>query len=241
VGHVVVLAIAVSFIWLGFWQLNKAEATWHTNATIRARESMPPADFGSLVTGSDMVSGALYRRVTVAGHYDPSKQFVVLYRTLDEQPGAFVLTPMVTSDGAAVIVNRGWFPSQDAQPSIPPGSDPPSGQVRVTGLLLAGEGKTRISGTSDGTIELTTIDLAATKGSVPAAIYPAYVQLQLQDPALPSAALRTLPPPDLSSGPYFSYAVQWFLFTAVGLVGWPLLIRRASRERSAHSTPLPTY
>jgi cytochrome oxidase assembly protein ShyY1 len=235
VGHIVVLAIAVSFIWLGFWQLNKAEATWHTNATIRARESMAPTDFGSLVTGSDLVSGALYRRVTVAGHYDTSKQFVVLYRTVDEEPGAYVLTPLVTPDGAAVIVNRGWFPSQDAQPSVPPGSDPPSGQVRVTGLLLAGEGKTRAAGSSGGTIELTTIDLAATKASVPPAIYPAYVQLQLQDPALPSAALQTLPPPDLSSGPYFSYAVQWFLFTAVGLVGWPLLIRRASTERTSET------
>jgi cytochrome oxidase assembly protein ShyY1 len=237
VGHIVVLSIAVLFLWLGFWQLNKAEATWHTNATIRARESVAAADFGTLVKGSDMVSGALYRRVTVAGHYDPGKQFVVLYRTLDEEPGAFVLTPLVTSDGTAVIVNRGWFPSQDAQPSVPPGSEPPSGQVQVTGLLIAGEGRTRVSGSSGGTIELTTIDLAAVKVSVPSAIYPAYVQLQLQDAAPPSGALRALPPPDLSSGPYFSYAVQWFLFTAVGLVGWPLLIRRAARERA---TGLPT-
>jgi cytochrome oxidase assembly protein ShyY1 len=50
--------------------------------------------------------------------------------------------------------------------------------------------------------------------------------------------------PDLSEGPHFWYAVQWFMFTAVGVAGIVVFIRgdlRARREEreeaaEAHAT-----
>jgi len=35
-----------------------------------------------------------------------------------------------------------------------------------------------------------------------------------------------LPPPDLSEGPHLGYAGQWFIFAAIGAVGWVILLRR---------------
>ena len=35
--------------------------------------------------------------------------------------------------------------------------------------------------------------------------------------------------PELSEGTHLSYAVQWFLFTAVVVVGYPILLRRTIR------------
>ena len=48
------------------------------------------------------------------------------------------------------------------------------------------------------------------------------------DPAdgLPIAA----PPPALPEGPHLGYAVQWFLFAGVVVVGYPLLLRRVTRR-----------
>lgn len=39
-----------------------------------------------------------------------------------------------------------------------------------------------------------------------------------------------LPAPTMDEGPHFSYAVQWFIFTTVAVVGYPLILRRRARE-----------
>jgi cytochrome oxidase assembly protein ShyY1 len=57
------------------------------------------------------------------------------------------------------------------------------------------------------------------------------VRLHDQVPAQASGLPRRIPPPALDEGPHFSYAVQWFTFTAIGLIGWPLLLRKAARDR----------
>ena len=45
-----------------------------------------------------------------------------------------------------------------------------------------------------------------------------------------------LDPPARDEGPHLSYAVQWFLFSGVVIVGYPLLLRRRARtlDTSAH-------
>jgi surfeit locus 1 family protein len=32
--------------------------------------------------------------------------------------------------------------------------------------------------------------------------------------------------PDLSDGPHLSYAIQWFSFATIALVGYPIYVRR---------------
>ena len=39
-----------------------------------------------------------------------------------------------------------------------------------------------------------------------------------------------LPTPDLGEGPHLSYAVQWFIFTLIGLVGYPLVLARVAQD-----------
>jgi cytochrome oxidase assembly protein ShyY1 len=39
-----------------------------------------------------------------------------------------------------------------------------------------------------------------------------------------------VPVPDLGEGPHLNYAVQWFLFAAVGVLAYPFLLRRQARE-----------
>ena len=37
-------------------------------------------------------------------------------------------------------------------------------------------------------------------------------------------------PPELTEGSHLSYAVQWFIFTLIGLVGYPLVLRRVAAD-----------
>ena len=39
-----------------------------------------------------------------------------------------------------------------------------------------------------------------------------------------------LPLPDLTEGPHLSYAVQWFIFMTIALIGYPLVLRKVSKE-----------
>jgi cytochrome oxidase assembly protein ShyY1 len=38
--------------------------------------------------------------------------------------------------------------------------------------------------------------------------------------------------PELDEGPHFSYAVQWFIFSTIAIVGYPLILRRNAREKA---------
>jgi cytochrome oxidase assembly protein ShyY1 len=51
--------------------------------------------------------------------------------------------------------------------------------------------------------------------------------------------LVPVPPPALSRGPHLSYAVQWFIFTLIALIGYPVILRRQAygRDRSADEWP----
>jgi cytochrome oxidase assembly protein ShyY1 len=40
-----------------------------------------------------------------------------------------------------------------------------------------------------------------------------------------------VPPPELDEGPHLSYAVQWFIFSAIAIVGYPLVLRRVVLRR----------
>jgi cytochrome oxidase assembly protein ShyY1 len=60
---------------------------------------------------------------------------------------------------------------------------------------------------------------------------PLLAQLQAQDPPQSGDLPRLVPPPELSEGPHLSYAIQWFTFATIALVGYGLLVRREVRDR----------
>ena len=63
---------------------------------------------------------------------------------------------------------------------------------------------------------------------------------ELIDEQPPPAVAPVRPPePTLDAGPHLSYAVQWFLFTAIGVAGIVVFIRgdlRARREEREDAT-----
>ena len=142
---------------------------------------------------------ALYRRVTVEGEYDRTGERIDGGRALDGRPGEHVVTPFVLVDGREILVNRGWVPNSAAtSDAAPPEAAPPAGAVKVTGVVLPGD---------DAPV----------------------LRLERQDPPQPDGVPTALggDAVETDEGPHLSYAVQWFLFAAVALVGWPILLRRS--------------
>jgi cytochrome oxidase assembly protein ShyY1 len=236
-GHLVVLTVAALFVRLGFWQLHRLAEVRARNALVEARLSLPPAPLRDLVgPGAPGPDEARYRRAVVEGRYDPGAQVVVPFRSTEEGPGHFLLDVLVARDGTAVLVNRGWVPlsgrPQERVEQVAAAYPPPEGAVRVTGILLPSEPPGPPPRREGTVVESARIDVAALERVLGLDLAPLYLQLEGQEPvggALPAP----VPLPERSEGPHLSYAVQWFLFATVGVVGWAVYVRR-SRARRPH-------
>jgi cytochrome oxidase assembly protein ShyY1 len=234
VGHLAVLTLAGLFILAGFWQLDRLHQVRARNAVVRSRMGSPPTPLEAVLPPNALDPGdASYRRVIVTGRYDLSRQVLVQFRSYSGDPGDYLLTPVVTSNGSAILVNRGWIPLSNTPVQQARGLDPPPGDVRLTGILFPSEksGSKPIDA-AGGIVEVTRIDLPSLARALGGArLYPAYLQLTAQSPTQAGDYPIVLPLPHLDNGPHLSYAIQWFSFTAIGLVGWPLLLRRSLRDR----------
>ncbi|HXF72366.1 MAG TPA: SURF1 family protein [Actinomycetota bacterium] len=223
--HLAVVVVASTCVRLGFWQLDRLEQRRAFNALVRAREAMPAEPVDRLLLPGTEAAAASYRRAWAEGRYDPGREVLLFGRSLDGAPGSHVLTPLLLPDGRALVVDRGWVPLDVEEPPVA-WAAPPSGRVRVEGILLPPESADP-DALAGGRLER--VSLAALARALPYPLLPAYLELRRQDPP-PGPLPRPAPPPELTEGPHLSYAVQWFLFAAVAVAVYAALLRRELRR-----------
>ncbi|MGI8577821.1 MAG: SURF1 family cytochrome oxidase biogenesis protein [Nocardioidaceae bacterium] len=215
----VVIVVGFTCVELGLWQFRRYHERQHSNAvTTTNLKAAPIAVSGILSTNAEPASGDEWRVVRTTGTYDAKHQVVVLYRSVNSQPGIEVVVPLVTPSGTAVLVDRGWVPSVtngnlDQHPPAPP-----AGRVTVTGWV-------RIDATDASNLvtpvggAVRSISAAAIKTTLPYPAYDGFVALIKEQPSVKNAPLKS-GGPDLGSGPYFFYGVQWFFFALLGFGFW---------------------
>jgi surfeit locus 1 family protein len=217
-GHVIALAAVVAFVRLGVWQLDRLDEKQERNRIIAARADGPAVD----VEDVDPDEGD-YQHVVARGRFDAGDEVLVRNRTYQGTVGAEVVTPLVLDDGTAVLVDRGWIPLDTAAPS------PPDGEVEVEGLLRATQ-RRRIGpkDPAEGELDVVNrIDVERIQQQSDLDLFPLWLAQSSPEPEGDYPIL--LPPPPRDEGPHRSYAIQWFLFASVVLVGYPLLLRRRMR------------
>lgn len=229
-GIAIALLTVIAFVNLGLWQLRRLDERQAINVAIAARSNAEPVLLGTALAtyGTDPES-LVYTKVKVVGEYQPSDEVMVIGTTLNGRSGHDVLTPLST-DGASVAVNRGWVPiDTEGPPAV--GADPPIGRVELVGVLLESQKQGSIGTPGpDGTYrQVGRIDLDTLSGQWGSDLLPLYLLLDQQAPAggelpLPRAA------PEPSEGSHLSYAVQWFIFALIALVGFPLLALQNARR-----------
>jgi len=240
-SHLFVLALVVAMIGAGLWQLDRLQQKKDRNALVEERLDEPVAPVEEIVApgqGTEAGGDVRFRRATATGTYAVDEQVLVRNRTFDGAPGSWVLTPLVLRDGSALVVNRGWVPVTADQP-VPAEAAPPTGEVAVEGLLEESQTRGSFGPTDPSGEELATlsrVDLDRLQEQVDEDLYPVWLQLEEQDPEQGDRP-TVLERPDLSEGPHLSYAVQWFTFTAIALVGYPLVLRRRARQGEPEEAP----
>jgi cytochrome oxidase assembly protein ShyY1 len=212
------LAAAVC-IRLGVWQLDRLEQRRAANARILHGLAAPPLRLDAAASGEDLA----FRRATVRGRWDPAHEVILYGRPLEGRPGNHVLTPLVLGDGRALLVDRGWVPAEiDAGP-VGGGAAAVGVEVEVTGTLLPADGGGAPASSPVRVVR--SVDVALLDAQIPSDLIDGvYLLLASQRPAVDEPVPAPLP--ELTEGPHRSYAIQWFLFAAIALVGSVLLARR---------------
>lgn len=220
-GLVLGIAAALLFTRLGVWQLDRLHQRRVHNALLAQRVAAPPLDLtsGAAVAGVPPES-LQYRRVRAAGAFDFSRELVDGEKSYRGAPGVHLLTPLRVANGTAILVDRGWAFAADARSVDEPALAEAESTV-VEGLLVVPAGRRAVRPDT----------------------------LRLGYPLLPLVLRRTAAPdslpsglaipelPALNEGPHLSYALQWFSFAAIALVGGALLTWRRGRAGARYSPP----
>lgn len=210
-GHLLAVAAVATFVSAGLWQLDRLDQRRAQNALVESRSSAEPVDVGEVLdpASTDEEADAVrFAAVVATGTYEGDP---VLVRTnQDGTSGARVFAPLALDGGEVVLVLRGFVVQGPDGSVVAP--EPPVGEVTVEGLAFPIR-------------RLDQVNRRALEGAADGAL-PVVVQAAAPD----APGLVPVPPPEPGEGPHLSYAVQWFLFTAVVVVGYPLLLRRRAQQ-----------
>lgn len=234
----VVTAVALAFVNLGIWQLERHDERSIENQVMSARLQSDSTPMATLLTsvGTDL-SSLEHRRVVVEGEYLPELEILVRNMTNQGQAGFHVITPLQTSDVGVVLINRGWVPLTMDEPPVD--ARPPSGTVEVEGLVRLTQLRPAVGQVEpEGVLEVVSrVDLDRLAQQLPGEVAPVWVQALDSGDASQDLPVA-VPLPDYTyAGPHLLYAVQWFAFALIGVVGFFFLVRNRVVRRPGGAAP----
>ena len=179
----VAVLVAVTCVALGIWQIARLHQKQQFNAAVRAGLALAPAPVDAVLTDGVDPDAVRYRRATATGTYDTEHGFVLYGRTQDSQAGNHLLTPLMLSDGRAILVDRGWVPSRRRCTRGTGGRSPDRSRGRRRRAVPVGGRSSRAVDTG-GPAEttLSRVDLGTIQSQLPYDIAPSYLLLQRQIP-----------------------------------------------------------
>jgi surfeit locus 1 family protein len=214
---VLAIVLAAIFVRLGFWQLARLSARRARNADAAGRIAEPVVPFEQLRDTSS------FRRVVITGTPDYANEILFTGRSRQGSPGVYILTPIRRqASDTAVVVIRGWVYAPDAATAdlsrwrearnVFHGYVSPLPRTTSAAEPHARERKLRH------------LTLTGVQGLLPYPVASEYVVSQ--DSAADSTPAR-LATPALDNGPHLSYAIQWFSFAAIAIIGASIVAFRA--------------
>ncbi|MBE8523763.1 SURF1 family protein [Amycolatopsis sp. H6(2020)] len=218
----VVFTFAVCcFTLLSPWQFSRNTEREQQNSALETSFTAAPVPLAQLLPpGSVPGPHTEWHLVSITGQYLPDKEVVARLRTVQGEGAFEVLTPMRTTDGTVVLIDRGYV-RLDSKSAALPFAPPPAGTVQVTARVRADETdpKNRAAfadASTGGQLQSYVVDSRVVARAGGLDIRPGYFQLDLGQPGV----LGALPLPQTDSGPFLSYALQWIAFGAMALLGW---------------------
>lgn len=221
---VVAVILAAAFLWLGFWQITRLRERQAVNASLAGRAVAPPVPISGLPTDT---ANAHYRRVSVAGAYDYANEIVLTLRSRDGSPGVNIVTPLrAAGNDTALLVVRGWVYSPDGMTvDLTRWREEP--QLNGSGFVETyPPARKGVNASPTRANAYRWLDRQELEKRFRYPLEPYYVVLTspAADTTKDTPPRLTVPPMD--EGPHRGYAIQWFSFAAISIIGTILFLRR---------------
>jgi surfeit locus 1 family protein len=229
VSSVLVTALIVLFVRLGYWQLDRARqkhAAYELSQTNAARE---PVSFAEIVNEDPQTH--LWRRVTADGQYVARQDVILDNQSFNGRPGYLVFTPFKLSNPGTdvVLVNRGWLVNDGHRETViaPPA---PSGDIRIEarvakaptpGLLIAGGDSIELM--PNGIRRVQRMDYTLLGKALNTSLFPGVLLLESDDK---DGLVHDWHPPGSDEARHQSYAFQWFAMALALAVVYGFALRR---------------
>ncbi|MEP6858671.1 MAG: SURF1 family protein [Gemmatimonadales bacterium] len=216
------ISFAAICIALGFWQLRRLSARRQANAVLASRRIAPRVELDSLPSDT---AAAHFRRVHLRGVYDHAQEIVLTLRGRSGSPGINILTPLLRANkDTAVLVNRGWIYSPDGMTAdTRPWHE--ADTLNGAGFVETFPTKGPFAPPNPARPRsFRRLDRAQLQKAFPYPIANYYVVLT--DSAQSSNVPPRVEPAPLDEGPHMLYAIQWFSFAVISIVGLVIFLRR---------------
>ena len=211
------VAMLALLLWLGHWQLRRADEKYQRQALFEQRLAEGPVTLTGSVPDA---TSLLYRRVRARGTWVAEGQVYIDNRIREGRAGFDVVAPLrLEGRGEAVLVNRGWIARGPQYPAGPP-VEVPAGVVEVAGL--ATRPPARVLELSPETVtgnvwQNLSIERYAQRMRME--LLPVVVLAEAPAPGLARVEER----PDTGVAKHIEYALTWFALAATVLVLWVAL------------------
>jgi surfeit locus 1 family protein len=126
------LPIFIFALGLGVWQMERREWKRDILDLIAVNQAAAPMPLDELLKGDPLRRE--YGRVTVSGSFLHDKEFHLAARSLKNDVGVQVVTPVRTDDGKIMLFDRGWVPSTKKEPAKR-AEGQVAGKVELTGIV----------------------------------------------------------------------------------------------------------
>lgn len=201
-----------------------------------------------------------WRRAVAIGRFAYDREVVLAPRSWSGAPAVYLLTPLRLGDSTALAVLRGAVPAPDGF-HAPIGRARPAGAGRtsgdsgegaddaaldtVRGTLLPAPGRGGERPPEPDTLHaggvvhpvFAELDLSRTETRFPGSVPDVYLHAESTTVSVPAGVGPALPiripPPELDDGSHLSYAIQWFSFAAIALVGGGIVFFRGGGREEA--------
>lgn len=242
-GWVLTTILAVTFAYFAFtvlapWQLGKNSDTQKFNHRLEAAlEHDPvPADTVLKSAGTSAGEDKEWTRVELQGKFLPESEVLLRNRPVKGSPAFQILTPLRTDGGLTVLVNRGWVKPLGGGTGVPQITGAPATTVTVTGYVRKSEALPDTAPIVDqGREQVYGISIAQIAGLTDLPLSGDYVQLDEDSvDGRAGQGLSAIPLPDLDSGPYLSYGIQWIAFGIMVPLGLAYFVWAELTERRRH-------
>jgi surfeit locus 1 family protein len=219
---VVAISLAIVFLSLGGWQVRRLSERQARNAFLASRRYGPVLTLDSLPADT---GEAHFRRVRVRGNYDYGQEIIFTLRGRNGSPGVNILTPVLRNGkDTAVLVNRGWVYSPDGT-TIDLNRWREADTLNAAGFIETFPTKGPFPDPNPARPRaFRRLSRAQLLKVFPYPIANYYVVLT--DSSSSASAPPRVEPLPLDEGPHRSYAIQWFSFAAISIIGLVTFIRR---------------